>query len=299
MKRMLRRMMVCAAGLMMAAAMILPASAACPLQNAVQSYAQKSTGTSSDWSNLKITGADLSKLNCGNSSCPLTGCEGSTCGTDQSCPANSTNDAVKKIIVQKTGNLPSCLQDGTCDITDKLQEMINNNDGVCADGNCENEQTVPSETPVIPQVTPDETDKTEIEQPAENNTQTGTTVLAMEREIVDLVNEIRSANGLQTLTLNEELCNVARIKSQDMHDKGYFSHTSPTYGSPFDMMKQFGITYRTAGENIAMGYPTAEAVVDGWMNSEGHRANILNASFTEIGVGYVADGNYYTQMFIG
>ena len=84
-----------------------------------------------------------------------------------------------------------------------------------------------------------------------------------------------------------------------MHDKGYFSHTSPTYGSPFDMMKQFGITYRTAGENIAMGYPTAEAVVDGWMNSEGHRANILNASFTEIGVGYVADGNYYTQMFIG
>lgn len=299
MKRMIRRMMVCAAGLMTAAAMILPASAACPLQNALQSYAQKSTGTSSDLSNVKITGTDLTKWNCENSSCPLTGCEGSTCGTEQSCPTNGTNDAVQKIIVQKTGNLPSCLQDGTCDITGILQEMINNNDGVCSDGSCENEQTVPSETPVIPQVTPGETDKTETEQPAENNTQTGTTVLAMEREIVDLVNEIRTANGLQTLTLNEDLCNVARLKSQDMHDKGYFSHTSPTYGSPFDMMKQFGITYRTAGENIAMGYPTAEAVVDGWMNSEGHRANILNASFTEIGVGYVADGNYYTQMFIG
>ena len=116
MKRMIRRMMVCAAGLMTAAAMILPASAACPLQNALQSYAQKSTGTSSDLSNVKITGTDLTKWNCENSSCPLTGCEGSTCGTEQSCPTNGTNDAVQKIIVQKTGNLPSCLQDGTCDI---------------------------------------------------------------------------------------------------------------------------------------------------------------------------------------
>ena len=69
--------------------------------------------------------------------------------------------------------------------------------------------------------------------------------------------------------------------------------------SPFDMMKSFGITYNTAGENIAMGYSTPEAVVDAWMNSEGHRANILNSSYKEIGVGYIADGNYWTQMFIG
>ena len=88
-------------------------------------------------------------------------------------------------------------------------------------------------------------------------------------------------------------------KSQDMHDKNYFSHTSPTYGSPFDMMKSFGISYRTAGENIAKGYRTPQAVVDGWMNSEGHRANILNASFKQIGVGYYANGYYWTQMFIG
>ena len=86
---------------------------------------------------------------------------------------------------------------------------------------------------------------------------------------------------------------------QDMHDKGYFSHTSPTYGSPFDMMTSFGIRYLTAGENIAMGYRTPQSVVDGWMNSPGHRANILNASFTEIGVGYVESGSYWTQMFIG
>ncbi|MPN28838.1 hypothetical protein SDC9_176283 [bioreactor metagenome] len=84
-----------------------------------------------------------------------------------------------------------------------------------------------------------------------------------------------------------------------MHDKRYFAHQSPTYGSPFDMMKQFGISYRAAGENIAMGYSSAAAVVEGWMNSPGHRANILNASFTHIGVGYYAEGHYWTQMFIG
>lgn len=124
-------------------------------------------------------------------------------------------------------------------------------------------------------------------------------VLSFEEEVVDLVNEIRSQNGLGKLTLNPKLCRVARYKSQDMHDKHYFSHTSPTYGSPFDMMKQFGISYRTAGENIAMGYRTPQAVVNGWMNSSGHRANILNASYTEIGVGFVSDGYYWTQMFIG
>ena len=99
--------------------------------------------------------------------------------------------------------------------------------------------------------------------------------------------------------MNWELSRVARYKSQDMKDKGYFSHTSPTYGSPFDMMKKFGITYRTAGENIAKGQRTPQAVVNAWMNSSGHRANILNSSFTQIGVGYVADGNYWTQMFTG
>ena len=84
-----------------------------------------------------------------------------------------------------------------------------------------------------------------------------------------------------------------------MHDNGYFSHTSPVYGSPFDMIKDFGISYRTAGENIARGQRTPQEVMNDWMNSSGHRANILNASFTQIGVVYVSDGNYWTQMFIG
>lgn len=124
-------------------------------------------------------------------------------------------------------------------------------------------------------------------------------VRAYEKEVVRLVNEIRVKNGLKPLTENWELSRVARYKSQDMHDKGYFSHTSPTYGTPFAMMKSFGISYRTAGENIAMGYATPQAVVNGWMNSSGHRANILNSAYTQIGVGYVAGGNYWTQMFIG
>lgn len=125
------------------------------------------------------------------------------------------------------------------------------------------------------------------------------TVTSYEQQVTHLVNKIRAENGLKALKHNWELSRVARYKSQDMKDNNYFSHTSPTYGSPFNMMKSFGISYRTAGENIAKGYRTPEAVVNGWMNSSGHRANILNASYTEIGVGYVADCNYWTQMFIG
>ena len=120
-----------------------------------------------------------------------------------------------------------------------------------------------------------------------------------ESEVVSLTNREREKAGLPALSEDWELSRVARFKSQDMHDRHYFSHTSPTYGSPFEMMRAFGLSYRSAGENIAMGYRTPAAVVEGWMNSDGHRANILNASFTRIGVGYVADGRYWTQMFIG
>ena len=124
-------------------------------------------------------------------------------------------------------------------------------------------------------------------------------VLAYEEEVIRLVNEIREKNGLKPLTKNWELCRVARYKSQDMVENRYFSHTSPTYGSPFQMMKDFGLRYRTAGENIAFGQRTPQEVMNAWMNSDGHRANILNPSFTQIGVGYAANGRYWTQMFIG
>ena len=124
-------------------------------------------------------------------------------------------------------------------------------------------------------------------------------VASYEEEVIRLVNEERVKNGLHTLTADWELSRVARYKSQDMKDNNYFSHTSPVYGSPFTMMKNFGISYRSAGENIAKGQRTPQAVVNAWMNSSGHRANILNASYKKIGVGYVAGGHYWTQMFIG
>ena len=125
------------------------------------------------------------------------------------------------------------------------------------------------------------------------------TVSSYESEVIRLVNEIRQQNGLRPLAANWELSRVARYKSQDMRDNGYFSHNSPTYGTPFQMLSAFGLSYRTAGENIAKGYASPQAVVNGWMNSSGHRANILNASYTQIGVGYVSGGNYWTQLFIG
>ena len=109
------------------------------------------------------------------------------------------------------------------------------------------------------------TDKPSTDKPSASVTNTST----YEQQVIDLINEIRIKNGLSPLTENTALSRCAKAKSQDMHDKRYFSHQSPTYGSPFDMMKQFGITYRTAGENIAMGQSTPQAVVNAWMNSKG------------------------------
>ncbi|MEW6181751.1 MAG: SafA/ExsA family spore coat assembly protein [Bacillota bacterium] len=124
---------------------------------------------------------------------------------------------------------------------------------------------------------------------------------AVEKEVVDMVNAERAYQGLPALSYNWELARVARYKSEDMRDKRYFSHQSPTYGSPFDMIRAFGISFRAAGENIAMGYKTPAEVMKGWMNSTGHRSNILNSAFTQIGVGYAKDSSgmtYWTQHFI-
>ncbi|MGD6817564.1 CAP domain-containing protein [Metabacillus sp. 84] len=120
-----------------------------------------------------------------------------------------------------------------------------------------------------------------------------------EQQVVELTNQEREKQGLKPLQVDEELSKVAKEKSADMQKNNYFDHNSPTYGSPFDMMKQFGVEYKTAGENIAMGQKSPEEVVQAWMNSEGHRKNIMNSEFTHIGVGHVEEGNYWTQQFIG
>lgn len=132
-----------------------------------------------------------------------------------------------------------------------------------------------------------------------STTQTTSTLSAYEQKVVDLTNQERAKNGLPALKVDLTLSKMAHEKSRDMSANGYFSHTSPTYGSPFDMMKKYGITYRYAGENIAKGQRTPEEVVKAWMNSEGHRKNILSPNFNYIGVGYVAQGNLWTQEFIG
>lgn len=144
------------------------------------------------------------------------------------------------------------------------------------------------ETPVQPD-TP-----TQPETPAQPETGSAS---SLERQVAALVNQERAAYGLPALTLSMQLCDGARLKSQDMQKNRYFDHNSPTYGTPFEMMRSLGITYAAAGENIAMGFSTAEAVVNAWMNSPGHRANILSENYTHIGVGYVASGGYWTQWF--
>ena len=126
-------------------------------------------------------------------------------------------------------------------------------------------------------------------------------IKSLESQVVKLVNVERAKQGLQPLTENWQLSRVARYKSADMATKNYFSHTSPTYGSPFKMMESFGIKYSSAGENIAYGQKTPEQVMTAWMNSPGHRSNIMSPSYSQIGVGYATNKSgtaYYTQMFI-
>ena len=121
------------------------------------------------------------------------------------------------------------------------------------------------------------------------------------KKILDLCNTERAKIGASALKANNDLTKLARLKSKDIVENNYFSHQSPTYGSPFDMMRDHGINYMYAGENLAQN-TTAEKAFNAWMNSEGHRKNVLNPNFNELGVGIApkGDGSFiYTQMFIG
>lgn len=142
------------------------------------------------------------------------------------------------------------------------------------------------------------------QKPPATNPGTGTPtagLTAAEQQMLNLVNQERAKAGLPALKADLQLTELARLKSQDMINNNYFSHQSPTYGSPFDMMKKYGVTYRTAGENIA-GNQSVQAAHTALMNSSGHRANILGSQFTHIGIGIKSGGNYgmmFTQMFVG
>ncbi|WP_226667690.1 CAP domain-containing protein [Metabacillus litoralis] len=155
------------------------------------------------------------------------------------------------------------------------------------------EQTqAPEPAPAPKQEQNQANEKAETQQPAQNMNEAV-------QQVIELTNQQRRKNGLSDLKADTQINGVAQKKSEDMRQNNYFSHTSPTYGSPFDMMRDFGVSYKTAGENIAQGQQTPQQVVDAWMNSEGHRKNILSKDFTHIGVGYDKNGHHWTQMFVG
>ncbi len=145
-------------------------------------------------------------------------------------------------------------------------------------------------------------DNKEDQDDSSKNEQVSAGQSSMASQVVNLVNSERAAQGLTALQKDSRLAALAQQKAEDMAKNQYFSHTSPTYGSAFDMLKAAGYSYKTAGENIAMGQKSAASVMDGWMHSSGHRANILHTSYEKIGVGYAvsADGMpYWVQIFAG
>ncbi len=152
-----------------------------------------------------------------------------------------------------------------------------------------------------PEPTPTPTPEPEPTPPSTPEPTPPTDISQDEQALLDLVNKARSDAGVGPLKFDSELMKIARLKAKEMVEKNYFSHESPTYGSPFDMMKQFGISFRTAGENIA-GNRTVEGAFKAWMNSEGHRKNILNGNFNYTGIGIVESSTYgkiLVQQFIG
>lgn len=167
------------------------------------------------------------------------------------------------------------------------------------------EDTTQTETPSIENTQQantfsDNTQLTEQENIQTNKTTAPTSKSNYEQKVVELVNVERQKVGLPSLSFDSAISNVARAKSKDMADNNYFAHQSPTYGSAGDMLKQNGINYSAWGENIAKGQRSPEEVVNAWMNSEGHKANILSPNFSKLGVGYVTNSTgtpYWTQMF--
>ncbi|GHJ26202.1 CAP domain-containing protein [Streptomyces hygroscopicus] len=123
------------------------------------------------------------------------------------------------------------------------------------------------------------------------------TAATARQQVVDLVNSERAKAGCRPLTVNEKLAEAAQKHSEDMAAHGKMSHTGSDGSSPGDRIERAGYSWRAYGENVAYGYDSPKSVMAGWMNSSGHKANILNCDFKEIGVGLAQPGNYWTQDF--
>lgn len=125
-------------------------------------------------------------------------------------------------------------------------------------------------------------------------------IRAFQDQVVYLSNIERQNAGVAPVVSDSNMARVARYKANDMRDTNYFSHYSPTYGDPFVMLSDFGISFKKAGENIAARQTTPEQVVQSWMESESHRTTLLNPDYTRLGVGYSEGGilgQYWVQMF--
>ncbi len=117
-------------------------------------------------------------------------------------------------------------------------------------------------------------------------------------DFVELMNDHRESIGLSRLAWDDRVYQVALAHSEDMKNRGFFAHENPDGKDPFDRLGDAGISYWAAAENIAWGYSTGGAVFQGWLDSSGHRANIENGNYTHHGVAYVAEGHYWTHLFI-
>ena len=166
------------------------------------------------------------------------------------------------------------------------------------------DEKTPAETPdeKTPGKTPAETpDETPEKAPSETPAPSGGDLQAARQAVLELVNAARAEDGKSPLTLNDALCGVAQLRAEEIVQS--FSHTRPNGSSCFTAIQEAGISYHALGENIAAGQRGPAAVMDSWMNSEGHRANILSGNFSSIGIGYVSSGSgyghYWVQMFLG
>lgn len=182
-----------------------------------------------------------------------------------------------------------------------IVDMLNQGEKIKIYAKLDNWYIVQTEEDVIGCVSSEYIKQEEVETVAEEYKEERSSLTEDEKEILELINNQRTSNGLSPLEIDDDLQNVARIKAQDMVDNNYFAHESPTYGSPFDMIKNNQITYRTAGENIA-GNSDNKKAVEAWMNSESHKNNILNNSYNYTGIAVVNSSKYgkiFVQMFIG
>ena len=249
-----------------------------------------------------------SSQNCSNTAactqklgCLLTDCGEKGCANSSKCTISSPLSFYLNLLQNKLGcNLPSFeLPEINCPgIGFPFPEVPEEPETPDVPENPAPEVPEEPETPDIPENPAPEVPE-EPETPGETE-DTNSGLSQFQQEVVNLVNEERAKAGLNALTVDMDVTAAAQARSKEQVTS--FSHTRPDGTKCFTALAEQGVTYRSAGENIAFGQRTPKEVMNAWMNSEGHRANILSKNFTSIGVGLYESSNgtlYWTQMFIG